>query len=225
MSLTFREIAFYGGELDGSETAHSLTMPSTVHAGDLLLVAGYGLFDVGAPSGWTPIATYGPSLGLPPQTRVLYGKVADGSEDGTTVDFPLYSSMAGDPWLDCVVRYSNPDSLFGLAGGSLVLQNPFDVDFTASPWFSYVPIIAASWTLNAAEDPPATLSVSGATDRGDSDVSASSATLTLAFWDMLTTSGEVIVSSSYSTYVDTVLSSFAPIPAAPTSAYVGILAE
>lgn len=68
-------------------TAHNVTMPNVVDAGDLLLVlfTNDGNAAVTTPSGWTAIGT---------QTRSnnsvrgsVYAKVAGGSEDGTNVDF------------------------------------------------------------------------------------------------------------------------------------------
>lgn len=69
-------------------TAHNVTMPSTVDSGDLLLV----LFTndhttsgvINTPSGWTQKVTSTQNT----QVRAsVYAKVADGTEDGASVDF------------------------------------------------------------------------------------------------------------------------------------------
>jgi hypothetical protein len=69
-------------------TSHNVTMPSTVNSGDLLMVlitndhASGGT--VGTPTGWTQKASSTQNN----QVRAsVYVKVADGTEDGTNVDF------------------------------------------------------------------------------------------------------------------------------------------
>lgn len=74
-----------------ASTTHNISMPATVNANDLLLVLfanGTGGSSVTTPSGWT-------SLGTNTTTNIrltAYGKIASGSEDGTTVNFVTASS-------------------------------------------------------------------------------------------------------------------------------------
>ena len=74
-------------------TSHAANMPATVNSGDLLLAV--VAFDSSGttltrPSGWTTIAFVG---GDP--VAEIYGKVADGSEGGTTVDFATSNVQRG----------------------------------------------------------------------------------------------------------------------------------
>lgn len=66
-------------------TAHAANMPATVNAGDLLLalVGVDSTATIGTPSGWTLLGTF---TTVNP-TFSVYGKVADGTEDSTTVDW------------------------------------------------------------------------------------------------------------------------------------------
>jgi len=69
-------------------SAHNVVMPSTINAGDLLMVLFTNDFAaggvIGTPSGWTQKATSTQNN----QVRAsVYVKVADGSEDSTSVDF------------------------------------------------------------------------------------------------------------------------------------------
>jgi hypothetical protein len=68
--------------------SHAVTMPSTVDAGDLLMVlfASDANTSVTTPSGWTIPTNGTQTRGANAQGNV-YVKVASGSEDGTTVDF------------------------------------------------------------------------------------------------------------------------------------------
>jgi hypothetical protein len=75
-------------------TTHNAVMPATVNAGDLLLalVAFDGTCTITTPSGWTlllgAVASSDPQVGI-------YGKVADGTEDGTNVNFITSNSQRG----------------------------------------------------------------------------------------------------------------------------------
>jgi len=79
-------------------TSHAVTMPTTVNAGELLLVDIHVGSDdtskdyaITTPTGWTQVihTTLGYSSGGEShRSRVgIFAKVADGTEDGTTVDF------------------------------------------------------------------------------------------------------------------------------------------
>ncbi|KKL52238.1 hypothetical protein LCGC14_2287490, partial [marine sediment metagenome] len=70
-------------------TTHNVSMPATVNSGDLLIA--HLTFDASAsvnstPTDWTPVDA---------NRLNLYMKVADGTEGGTTVDFPTTAIEAG----------------------------------------------------------------------------------------------------------------------------------
>ena len=84
-------------------TAHSVNMPATVAAGDLLIVAlscrpDSGTPTVTTPSGWTALVTGAPAS-FPPFRMATFYRVASGSEGGTTVNFA--TSIAAHMVADC----------------------------------------------------------------------------------------------------------------------------
>jgi hypothetical protein len=72
-------------EFNSDTTAHAVSMPATVNVGDLLLTlfANDGTSTVTTPAGWTALGT----VTSADYRGSVYGKVAAGTEDGTTVDF------------------------------------------------------------------------------------------------------------------------------------------
>jgi hypothetical protein len=75
-------------------TTHDADMPATVDSGDLLLAV--AAFDgssttITTPSGWTKVIETGRADAI----SGVYAKVADGSEDSTTVDFVTSNSQMG----------------------------------------------------------------------------------------------------------------------------------
>ncbi|KKN50679.1 hypothetical protein LCGC14_0630280 [marine sediment metagenome] len=74
-----------------STTVHAVTMPATVDSGDLLLVFFVcdRTFTVTTPSGWTNL--FNTTVGSDIRYNGYY-KIADGTEDSTTVDFVTSSS-------------------------------------------------------------------------------------------------------------------------------------
>lgn len=74
-------------------TTHAASMPATVNAGDLLLAfAAYdGTCTITTPAGWTLLAE-NPRTNL---SMSAYGRVADGTEGGTTVDFATNNAQQG----------------------------------------------------------------------------------------------------------------------------------
>ena len=80
-------------------TSHAVAMPSTVNAGDLLLVAffadnDYADEDVPAPSGFTLVGSWTWMNGSTPRGGI-WAKAAAGTEGGTTVDFATTSTAEG----------------------------------------------------------------------------------------------------------------------------------
>src|SRR6185503_1787074 len=71
---------------DSDTTSHAVTMPGTVHLGDLLILvfANDGSATVTTPGGWTALSS--DANGSAARLSV-YAKIADGTEGGTTVDF------------------------------------------------------------------------------------------------------------------------------------------
>lgn len=90
-------------------TAHLVNMPATVDAGDLLLVlfANDDNATVTTPSGWTLLGTDTNSTFL---RLSIYYKSADGTEDGTTVDFV---TSATEQAVAQVYRITGWDSIEG----------------------------------------------------------------------------------------------------------------
>lgn len=81
--------------LTATDTSHDVDMPTTVVAGQTLIV-GVVMFDsvaVSTPSGWTEIEHQDFSSASP--TVAVYAKDAVGDEDGTSVDFVTDSSVRG----------------------------------------------------------------------------------------------------------------------------------
>lgn len=91
--MTFPTIQSITETTFGSDaTSHAVTMPATVNSGDLLvcLFANDGNATVTTPSGWRAVDS-----ATTPSSRVrggIYAKSADGTEDGTTVDFVTSAS-------------------------------------------------------------------------------------------------------------------------------------
>jgi hypothetical protein len=85
-------------DFDTPSATHNVTMPATVEAGDLLIVTFCGHCNqsqaqtplVTTPSGWTELVDQLEATG-PWAHCSLYGKIADGTEDGTNVDFATVS--------------------------------------------------------------------------------------------------------------------------------------
>ena len=77
-------------------TAHAVTMPSTVESGDLLLTlfTNDGNATVTTPSGWTA-PTNGTQVRGANVRGSVFAKVADGTEDSTTVDFVTSAAEEG----------------------------------------------------------------------------------------------------------------------------------
>lgn len=76
-----------------SSTTHNVTMPSTVNAGDLLMVifaTADGSITTTTPSGWTSIAIQSSQGAARGQ---VFAKIADGTEDSTNVDFVTSSAI------------------------------------------------------------------------------------------------------------------------------------
>lgn len=82
-----------------ASTTHNITMPATVNSGDLLLAV-VVFFIVGSPptittpTGWTQLFHTGINV-AGDITHAAYAKVADGTEDGTTVNFATDTSTTG----------------------------------------------------------------------------------------------------------------------------------
>ena len=79
-----------------SATTQNAVMPATVNSGDLLLAV--AAFDdstttITTPSGWTLLI--GRTTGSGAAVSGVYAKVADGTEDGTSVDFVTSNSQRG----------------------------------------------------------------------------------------------------------------------------------
>lgn len=70
-------------------TSHAVAMPATVNANDALICIflNYDTFTVTTPTGWTQIRTRLNNGGADNHRVTVFAKVADGTEDGTTVDF------------------------------------------------------------------------------------------------------------------------------------------
>lgn len=91
--MTFPTIQSITETTFGSDaTSHAVAMPATVNSGDLLvcLFANDGSATVTTPSGWRAVDS-----ATTPSSRVrggIYAKSADGTEDGTTVDFVTSAS-------------------------------------------------------------------------------------------------------------------------------------
>jgi len=83
-----------GTGIASSGTAHAVTMPATVAAGDALIVI-LGLYylasapagTITTPSGWTAQTPVNVTNGSDSFTLAVFKKIADGTEDGATVDF------------------------------------------------------------------------------------------------------------------------------------------
>lgn len=79
-------------QFSSASTTHNVTMPGTVAAGDLLIciIAFDGNPTLGTtPTGWTYLNAQNNGSTV---KMAVYYKVADGTEDGTTVNFPTSSS-------------------------------------------------------------------------------------------------------------------------------------
>jgi hypothetical protein len=79
-------------EFATNTTAHAVAMPATVGVGDLLLTlfSNDGSATVTTPAGWTSLGTVSDAN----YRGSVYGKVAAGTEDGTTVDFVTSATEA-----------------------------------------------------------------------------------------------------------------------------------
>ncbi len=82
--------------IGSSDTSHDLTLPATIEADDLIVVACSTQDSSAAgppttPSGFTLISTQGGVSSFDPEISIYY-KVADGTEDSTTVTFAGYGS-------------------------------------------------------------------------------------------------------------------------------------
>ena len=80
-----------GSATETSGASHDIVCPATVAAGDLLVAhlfyEGLTVAPTG-PGGWTLIDPSGPRSAADSSARTwVYGKIADGTEDGTTVGF------------------------------------------------------------------------------------------------------------------------------------------
>lgn len=110
-------------------TSPAVTMPATVDAGDLLVVqfGSYNGVASTAPSGWTRVTGGNNSI-------AYYYKIADGTEDGTSVNF-VQSSSSGYAAKSVAISGAH-------ASQAPELQSTADVTNTASP---NSPSITASW--------------------------------------------------------------------------------
>lgn len=74
--------------------SHNVTMPGTVNAGDLLIVllATVGATNPATPSGWASVGT---QVNGTNSHISVFSKTADGTEDGTTVDFTVAGGSVG----------------------------------------------------------------------------------------------------------------------------------
>ncbi|MGR6923078.1 carbohydrate binding domain-containing protein [[Actinomadura] parvosata] len=133
-----------------SSSTFDVDMPATVNAGDLLLIFCGRNVDIPAPSGWT-------SLG---GGRLLYGKVAGGDEDGTSVTLTASSS---DEWAVQVFRVTGWHGTLadgvrlgwgGSSGGLFRDPDPGPVDF---PWGELPTLCIAAHAVGIRSDDPGPL--------------------------------------------------------------------
>jgi len=87
----------------GTTTAHDVLMPATVAANDLLITIiswSSSSYTVPTPSGWTLVetVTHDNSGGSADRegSQAIYVKKADGTEDGTTVDFVTSTAITAE---------------------------------------------------------------------------------------------------------------------------------
>lgn len=83
-------------DFSSGSTTHNVSMPATVNPGDLLICAfcADGTPTITTPSGWTVMGSQ-QSFGSSTAVGGVYYKVADGSEDGTTVNWVTSTSQPG----------------------------------------------------------------------------------------------------------------------------------
>ncbi len=88
--MTFPTVTSYNTVTEGNTTytTHTVTLPATVNAGDLLFMIGYvgNSTTITAPSGWSTLSNDG--------IRFAFYKTAVGNEDGTTVTFTTSASRS-----------------------------------------------------------------------------------------------------------------------------------
>jgi plastocyanin len=190
LTLTFEEVAFFTGNMTGtfvspgvydysSYTTQDVTMPATVDAGDVLFAAIDRADQLGTPpSGWTLLSYEGNA------PMAMYGRIADGAEDGATVTFPLsFAATQGTstlPFAHAVARYSRSDSgTFGTGFNQFELS-PTEFDFSSSGT-DYRSGIGATYAYADVGGPP-TVGIGG---DGTSRDTATSGDRPLVWWDDL----------------------------------------
>lgn len=118
-------------------TSHAVTMPPVVNVGDLLLALlasntqSGNATPITTPAGWTEKSTFYPGTSV---RLGVYAKVADGSEDGTTVDF------VSAPATQAVAQVYRVTSWYGTIAGVEVGVSVNGTSTTPDP-----PSLSPSW--------------------------------------------------------------------------------
>jgi len=116
---------------NSANTNHNVTLPAGIVAGDLILIqfVFYPSGTSSAPSGWTMIDSLTYST-----THVIYAKVADGSEGGTTVNIVTSSSSKAA----CITRVIK--DWFGVITGGISKADAVGSSATPDP-----PSLSPAW--------------------------------------------------------------------------------
>ena len=126
-----------GQYFSATTTAHNVTMPAAVDAGDLLVVvfcnaSGSPVTTITTPAGWTKLSE---DAGGTVCNMGIYYRVADGTEDGTTVNFVTSASRRATAMT------------YRIAAGSFNSSDPIEVGPLASGTSTApaIPAYSPSW--------------------------------------------------------------------------------
>lgn len=104
----FQDVTFSSSTKAAAATLLPVTMPAVVAANDILVAFVFGAAATGLPTGWTLAGAV--SYGSADISLRAFTKIADGTEDGTTVNFNVSAGLVAGiwVWIAGVARYVAP---------------------------------------------------------------------------------------------------------------------